>query len=1414
MTAGSNNSNAKNSDAKQNTPPQKKRSLRRYLLYGGGGLVLLLILAYFIGTSSWFIRSYVLPLASKSAGVNITASDVSLSPFSSIELKGLEVKTFDNKPIARIGTAKVSYSLSQILKGNYKVSEIIIQDPVVEVVFNADGTSNLDPFLKKPSAPSPQTAGKPSNPLLFDIAGITINNGTISYTRRQKDGSFSANLRNLNFKIEGVKNSGSPSVNLATAIELLMSAGTNKNALAGNISAQGNINLNSELTPENAKASVDLAIQTASGDFADTAGLNSSLQLDASLNQIKSFVLKFAKNNRQLGVVDIAGTFNIDKKEAKLRLNLSNVTGESLSLIGAKFGLGINTAGLNTTINLQSSNGGKLIETSGSILLDKLSLLKGGIQTPPLDLKSQFDIKIDLSASNAIVRALGIEAHQEGKRIVSSSLSSDLVVNWAGASESIGDSTFKLVVTDFDFSKWWSIIGTNINSGTINSTLSATVKKAGAQIAFNLSTELDKLNAVFGTNRLTSANISLKSQGELVSFADLSISSFDFEFKEKGEQALMLSGAGRVNITNLNADFTLAGELNLPVIAKSFIGSPDISISYGLFRYSGKVSQQLLPHQTGSTNALYTRKITGQAALSDLTGVILTNRFNRYSIASDLDVAVTGDDVLISKLTGSLNSDGRPAGEFTLSGKYNLAKSAGEFAIKLASLNQDALQPFIPKSKDTPELNSITISSDLTASYNPTADSTLRGNIQLAKLQITDPIKKTSQILPDANLNIDATLTTKGLVDIKKLNLLLFEANKQLGSTDLIVQYDLTNNACKFKLVSYFAGEFNIENASTKSTSTVRKMSSRNVSINLPDGGKLKTVALNAALEGNYDPKSASSVKGTVVLTNLVILNSNNVPRGEPLSVALNLVANTAPKGVFELQRFSATTLAGNTPAGKFDITATYNTNDNSAAFTVKVDNLNQNLIKPFIDDAQSEKKLQSISINADLAGAYNPKTDSSLKGDIKVANLIVQDKDGKLGKLPLDFGFSVDASLSTNIARIRKCLLTLTPTQRAVNQLNLNGNVDLTKSNAIAGNIKISADSLDVTPYYDIFGGDQKKEPAKQPPQSQPETEPPAVTLPLSNFVANISIGRFYLRELEITNLNTAAKIDGGSLNIDPVQLVLNGADLNGYAKLVLNVPGYKYDLALKANGIPVEPLADSFSPEMKNKASGKIFGDIVVKGSGVTGKNLRENLNGKVTLSLTNAHIQFVSPMLKFLLTPVAIALGIPDILQSPIDYIGANIQLGSGDINIQNFTLRSPVFIAESYGIIPISDVLTNSPLDLPIEISLKREYTKNFILQNLSQSGDYVKLPKFVQVKGTIGSPDVKVDKTTIIGLTAIGIGGAAGTKAGNIIRGVGNIITGQPLINTNQLQQPSTNAPPKTPVAPINDLLNIFRKPRN
>jgi hypothetical protein len=141
-----------------------------------------------------------------------------------------------------------------------------------------------------------------------------------------------------------------------------------------------------------------------------------------------------------------------------------------------------------------------------------------------------------------------------------------------------------------------------------------------------------------------------------------------------------------------------------------------------------------------------------------------------------------------------------------------------------------------------------------------------------------------------------------------------------------------------------------------------------------------------------------------------------------------------------------------------------------------------------------------------------------------------------------------------------------------------------------------------------------------------------------------------------------------------------------------------------------------------------------------------------------------------------------------------------MGQGNIQVKTLNVISPAFSLDTAGTMPIATVLTNSPFNnWPVNFYLSKNLGQKigFVPSGTPADAKYVKLPNFLSVAGTLGSPDAHINKTALAGtllekyLPKIpGIG----EKGGSLLQGLGGM--GGLLPGTTSTNQPAagTNAP--------------------
>jgi hypothetical protein len=541
----------------------------------------------------------------------------------------------------------------------------------------------------------------------------------------------------------------------------------------------------------------------------------------------------------------------------------------------------------------------------------------------------------------------------------------------------------------------------------------------------------------------------------------------------------------------------------------------------------------------------------------------------------------------------------------------------------------------------------------------------------------------------------------------------------------------------------------------------------------LGNGRSLKSCSLKLKADARYDPKAATSLNADLDLTRLVLADpAKQSP--ESLNTRAKF-AGSMQNDEIVLNNFSADLAVGEAASGQVRASGKYHLKTKAAEGTLRVIDLNQRLLAPLMAAALTNKQLVSVSVNVDLGGRYDPARDASIKGEINLNNLLVSDAQGKLPQTPLSVGLELNTAIAANkLVNIETCRLKLAPTPRARNELSLSGTLDLARTNIIGGNLQLSADSLDVTPYYDQFTttsptnaapartAASSSPPASSSPGAAPR-EPDPVNLPFDKFNLAINIGQLYLREVAVQNWQTTVAIGGSRVQVSPLQLSLNGAPVKGALAMNLGVPGYQYDLSFSAAKVPVAPFVDSFAPEQKGKVKGDLILASQIKGAGVTGRSLQKSLAGDFSVSLTNANLKLTDggakgllPIVKGFFTTVGLFIGVPDLAGSPISWLAGEARVNNGTINVAQLNVVSEAFTADTQGDIKIAEVLATSPLEkLPMHLWLRRSLAQRLgkIPRNTPPDANYVKMPDFVRVAGTISAPKPELNRMALAGAIA-------------------------------------------------------------
>jgi uncharacterized protein involved in outer membrane biogenesis len=769
---------------------EKQRSwLLRALLIAAwvaGVLVILTLVAYFVVTSSTFIKGVILPRVSAAIHADVTVTDISVHPFSKITVRGLKVQAKGQEPVITAPEVSVSYSLWSILGGNLRVYEAALVSPTVNLIENPDGSSNLDALKasnKKPSESKPPRPGKSPKPPQIDLRKLTLSNATIRRIKNYPGGRLdSLELANVNVLLANVKNGQSGKFQLDAAIQIVNNPPTGaKGRLTAMLNGNFNFTLSADLKPAPVTGQTRLDVSRADGVFSDFSGFSAVLDGDVTPAQIKQAVLHFQRGGTPLGELAVSGPLDMEKMEGRLKVELRGIDQRLLNLAGAAVGIDFGTTTISSSNEIELTKSGSVISATGRFDAGHVQLTRAGQTTPTLDFSANYDITVDRTAQTALLRGLNLAGTQNGNPLLSAHLSRPMNLAWGNGANGAGDSALDLAVTNLSLADWKPFLGNAAAAGNVDLTLKLSSQQGGRQLTFDLDSQIANFAARIGSNQMVQASVSLHARGQAVNFKQFNLSEYRLQAVRQNQSLAVATGSGTYDLAGGNADLQVALQASPAALCQA-IPQPGMSFSSGTVEWKGRVTQKQ-----------NTQTITGKLVLANLTGQAGQNQFRNFGSTMDLDVSKTPEQIQINKITGKLTQDGNDGGAFEIAGKYNTARESAQLTASLSGFNQDGLRPFLEPLLVDKKLVSIAVNGNASMQYDPQGSSAIKASLQVANLVVNDPQRQLPATPLEARLEID-TAVKKQSVDIRQLQITLTPTKRGQNQVQLQGQVDYSQS--------------------------------------------------------------------------------------------------------------------------------------------------------------------------------------------------------------------------------------------------------------------------------------------------------------------------------------------------------------------------------------------------------------------------------------------------------------------------------------------------------------------------------------------------------------------------------------------------------------------------------------------
>ncbi len=659
--------------SEQNVKPSSspRRSLGRKLLWAVGLLVVLLVIVFFVVTSGAFIKGVILPKAGAGMNADITAGEIELSPFSQLVLHDLKVTPKGGEPLLTASLVRARYSLFSIIGGKIVVPEITVESPVITLVENADGTSNLDPVTKNSAAKSPPApAAKSSTPPTIDIKSVALKNATVRRTKNLKGGGHEVTeISNVNFTVADLKNGSSGKLDLSAAIALDNTAPAGAGNLQAKLNGAFTFDLTQDLKPGKVNGKISFTVENAKGIYADLAALSAEMNCEASATEVKQMALTFARSGQTLGEIRVNGPMDAAKSEGKLNVAILSLDKRVLNLAGAASGIDFGTTVINSTNLIELTQGGAVITASGQLDAAHVRVTtRQGQTTPTLDLRCDYAVTLDNKAKTALLQKLDLSGAQDAKPFLQGGLSSPMTVSLGGAAGSVGDAAFNLTVNDLNLEAWRAFAADLVPAGLVNLKVKILSQQGGKALAFDLDGGVTGLEAKAGAQKISRTDVKLAAHGSAASGAganlnQIKLTDYRLEVLPQGQSAVIVSGSGTLDSATQEADLQVAVQATLARLLVLF-PQPGLTVDSGTVELKSHV-----------TKKQQDQSVTAKITLAGLTGVSGKNHFANLGATVDLDAGLKAQQLEIRQGQLTLTPTDRAKNELRLTGSVNLSKS-------------------------------------------------------------------------------------------------------------------------------------------------------------------------------------------------------------------------------------------------------------------------------------------------------------------------------------------------------------------------------------------------------------------------------------------------------------------------------------------------------------------------------------------------------------------------------------------------------------------------------------------------------------------------------------------------------------------------------------------------------------------
>lgn len=393
---------------------------------------------------------------------------------------------------------------------------------------------------------------------------------------------------------------------------------------------------------------------------------------------------------------------------------------------------------------------------------------------------------------------------------------------------------------------------------------------------------------------------------------------------------------------------------------------------------------------------------------------------------------------------------------------------------------------------------------------------------------------------------------------------------------------------------------------------------------------------------------------------------------------------------------------------------------------------------------------------------------------------------------LPNNYTASMQGAYELASSRLSLQSLSLgwEPQDSFENTIQASGWVGLANLQALTGELTIKGERLNLNTVLPL----QAK--AEEPPEEKEVAAATPSPLPLGDpFSIQMEVAHIQVKDIQVGHLKGTAVRKGATVTASIEEATVNGSEVTLQTELPVNLDLTEAQVTLSTDQLDVGKLLNSLAPAI----AGRFQGLLTLSGSLALSDPFRlsagqleaEVTHGKLFLLEENETgpraVKWGQRLTRLILETTARVLQVPPerLTAPPVEELSLKLKLQDSVFALEHVHLTNEEVLIRSEGRIRIQENPELTPIE-PIQIQIgvsTNIATRARIYRENRVEDDWVMLPPFFQIQGTLGEPDLDVKKRVITGLILSGItdhNQVGGDDTQQLLQGLGALLTGEPL----------------------------------